>query len=45
MREIAKEWIFKAEGDYRSAEILLYQVKFLKLIQPAFIASNALKNI
>ena len=27
MREVTKEWIVKAEGDYRSAEILLYQIE------------------
>lgn len=27
MREVTKEWIVKAEGDYRSAEVLLYQIE------------------
>jgi HEPN domain-containing protein len=27
MREVTKEWISKAEGDYRSAEILLFQIE------------------
>jgi HEPN domain-containing protein len=26
MREVTREWISKAEGDYRSARILLYQI-------------------
>ncbi len=36
MREIAKEWIFKAEGDYRSAEILLYQVEIPEIDTACF---------
>ena len=27
MREVTEEWISKAEGDYRSAEVLLYQIE------------------
>jgi HEPN domain-containing protein len=27
MREVTSEWISKAEGDYRSAEVLLYQIE------------------
>jgi HEPN domain-containing protein len=27
MREVTREWISKADGDYRSAEILLYQIE------------------
>lgn len=27
MREVTKEWVYKAEGDYRSAEVLLYQIE------------------
>lgn len=27
MREVTKEWVSKAEGDYRSAEVLLYQIE------------------
>jgi HEPN domain-containing protein len=27
MREVTREWISKAEGDYRSAEILLFQIE------------------
>lgn len=26
MREVTSDWISKAEGDYRSAKILLYQI-------------------
>ncbi len=27
MREVTKEWIFKAEGDYRSADALLHEIE------------------
>lgn len=27
MREVTSEWISKAEGDYRSAKVLLYQIE------------------
>jgi HEPN domain-containing protein len=27
MREVTNEWITKAEGDYRSAEVLLFQIE------------------
>ena len=27
MREIAEEWVFKAEDDYRSAKALLYEIE------------------
>lgn len=45
MREVTNEWIFKAEGDYHSAEALLMKSKSPKLIPPVFIASSALKNM
>jgi hypothetical protein len=44
MREVTSEWISKAEGDYRSAEILVYQIEPLKSILVVFIASNVLRN-
>lgn len=36
MREITKEWIFKAEGDYRSAEVLLYQIEIPEIDTACF---------
>lgn len=36
MRELAKEWVFKAEGDYRSAEVLLYQIEIPEIDTACF---------
>jgi HEPN domain-containing protein len=36
MREITKEWVFKAEGDYRSAEALLYQIEIPEIDTACF---------
>ena len=36
MREIAKEWVFKAEGDYHSAEALLYEIEIPEIDTACF---------
>jgi HEPN domain-containing protein len=36
MREITKEWVFKAEGDHRSAEALLYQIEIPEIDTACF---------
>jgi HEPN domain-containing protein len=36
MREIIKEWVFKAEGDYRSAEVLLFQIEIPEIDTACF---------
>ena len=36
MREVASEWISKAEGDYRSAEVLLYQIEIPEIDTACF---------
>lgn len=36
MREITKEWVFKAEGDFRSAEALLYQIEIPEIDTACF---------
>jgi hypothetical protein len=45
MREITKEWVFKAEGDYRSAEVLLYQIEIPEIDTACFHCRNAPKNM
>ena len=36
MREVTREWISKAEGDYRSAEVLLYQIEIPEIDTACF---------
>lgn len=36
MREITDEWVLKAEGDYRSAEALLYQIEIPEIDAACF---------
>lgn len=36
MREVTKEWIFKAEGDYRSADVLLHQIEIPEIDTACF---------
>ncbi len=36
MRELADEWVLKAEGDYRSAEALLYQIEIPEIDAACF---------
>src|SRR6266545_5056722 len=36
MREVTSEWISKAEGDYRSAEVLLYQIEIPEIDTACF---------
>lgn len=44
MREVTREWVSKAEGDYRSAERFFTKLKSLRLTLPVFIPSSVLKN-
>lgn len=36
MREVTSEWISKAEGDYHSAEVLLYQIEIPEIDTACF---------
>ena len=36
MREVTKEWISKAEGDYRSADVLLHQIEIPEIDTTCF---------
>lgn len=36
MREVTKEWIFKAEGDYRSANALLHEIEIPEIDSACF---------
>ena len=36
MREVTNEWIFKAEGDYHSAEALLYEIEVPEIDSACF---------
>ena len=36
MREVTKEWIFKVEGDYRSAEALLHEIEIPEIDSTCF---------
>lgn len=36
MREVTNEWVSKAEGDYRSAEVLLFQIEIPEIDTACF---------
>jgi HEPN domain-containing protein len=36
MREVTKEWVSKAEGDYRSADVLLHQLEIPEIDTTCF---------
>jgi len=44
MREVTKEWIFKAEGDYHSAEALLHLLEIPEIDAGCFHCQQCAEN-
>jgi len=45
MREVTKEWIFKADGDYRSANALLNEIEVPEIDPACFHCQQCAENM